>query len=148
MVKGDTSGYGARMFKKNIIVETNDPKHKKLTLKISGRVDIFAIISPRHAKLSGPVGKPLKSVVTVMPEKKYPFKVVEAKAEKGTFIKFELKEITRANEPAYQLTVENTKDTEGRYFDTIRLITDNKVQQEIGIWVFGDIKGEKKKGEK
>ena len=58
------------MFKKNIIVETNDPKHKKLTLKISGRVDIFAIITPRHAKLSGPVGKPLKSVVTVIPERK------------------------------------------------------------------------------
>jgi len=136
------------MFKKNIIVETNDPKHKKLTLKISGRVDIFAIISPRHAKLSGPVGKPLKSVVTVIPERKYPFKVVGAKAEKGTFIKFELKEITRANQPAYQLTIENTKDTAGRYFDTIRLTTDNKVKQEIGVWVFGDIKGEKKKGEK
>jgi len=46
------------------------------------------------------------------------------------------------------LTIENTKDTEGRYFDTIRLTTDNKVKQEIGVWVFGDIKGEKKKGEK
>jgi hypothetical protein len=129
-------------------VETNDPKQKKLTLKISGRVEKFAIIAPRHAKLSGPVGKPLKAVVTVFPEEKYPFKIVGAKAEKGNFIKFTFKEITRENRTAYQLTVENTKDTEGRYFDTIRLTTDNKIQQEIGIWVFGDIKGKKDKGKK
>jgi len=98
--------------------------------------------------LSGPIGKPLTAVVTILPEKKYPFHIVEAKAEKGTFIKFELKEIDRHDQPMYKVTVENTKDTEGRYFDTIRLITDSKVQQEIGIWVFGDIKDPNKKKEK
>jgi len=84
-------------------------------------------------------------VVTILPEKKYPFHIVEAKAEKGAFIKFELKELDRKPEPMYKLTVENTKKTEGRYFDTIRLKTDSKVQQEIAIWVFGDIKDPNKK---
>ncbi len=128
------------------MVETNDPKQPKIDLKISGNVEIFAIISPRHVRFSGPVGTPLKSVVKVIPESKYPFRIVEAKAEKGSFIKFELKEVDRNNHPAYQLTIENTKDTEGRYFDTIRLTTDSKIQQEIGIWVFGDIKNPAEKG--
>lgn len=130
------------------MVETNDPKNSKLNLNISGKVEIFAVIHPRHVKLSGPVGKALTSVVTIVPEKKYPFRIVEAKAEKGAFIQFELKEVDRNNEPTYQLTVENTKDTEGRYFDTIRLTTDSKIKQEIGIWVFGDIRDTSKKGKK
>jgi hypothetical protein len=51
----------------------------------------------------------------------------------------------RHDKPIYKLTVENAKDTEGRYFDTIQLKTDSKVQQEIKIWVFGDIKDPNRK---
>ncbi len=94
------------------------------------------------------MGKVLKSVVTIIPERKYPFRIVEVDAEKGTYIKFELKEISRNNRPAYQVTIENTRDTKGRYFDTLRLLTDNDIQQEIGIWVFGDIKDASEKGKK
>ena len=105
-----------------------------------GKVERFAIITPRHIKLSGPVGETLKSVVTIIPEKKYPFRIIEAHAERGNFIRFEVKAVNRNNQPVYRLTIENTRDTAGRYFDTIRLLTDNEIQQEIGIWVFGDIK--------
>ena len=147
-IKGDTTDYGGRKFSRNIIVETNDPKHPKLYLKIFGNVENFAVIKPKHVRLAGPVGTELKAVVTIIPGKKYPFQITDTKAEKGKNIQFELKQITRENRPAYLLTVENTKKTKGRYRDKIRLYTDSTIRPQISIWVFGHIEDAKKKGKK
>jgi len=132
------------MFKKTIVVETNDPKNPTLNLKLEGSVEKFADITPRHIRLAGPPESPLKAVVTISPAEKHPFKILRASAEKGEYIRFNLQETTRDNRPAYLLTVENTKDSIGRYFDTIHLKTDNPAQTEISIWVYGDIKEKKK----
>lgn len=100
-------------------------------------VEKFVTITPRHVKLSEAEGS---AVVTIIPEKKYPFQIVRSKADKGLYIQYELKAVTRGNRPAYQLTVENTRKEKGRYFDTIQLTTDNSLWPELAIWVYGDIK--------
>ena len=78
--------------------------------------------------------------------KKYPFQITGTKAEQGKHIQFELKQVTRENRPAYVLTVENMKKTEGRYSDRIWLYTDSTIRPELSIWVYGQIKDKKKEG--
>ena len=73
------------------------------------------------------------------PEKKYPFKIIRASADKGKFIRFEIKDVRNADRDAYEIMVENTKTTKGRYFDTIKLKIDSEIRQNIDIWVFGNI---------
>ena len=138
-IKGDTTGYGGRKFKKTIVVETNDPKHPQLTIVILGQVENFAIITPRHVKLTAKAGDKKKVSVVVLPEEKYPFKIISAAADKGQFIRFDIKDVKKANRDAYVITIENTKTTEGRFFDTIKLKIDSNVRQNLDIWVFGNI---------
>ena len=78
--------------------------------------------------------------LNIVPEKKYNFKILSAKAEKGEHIKYELKNINKDDQTTYQLTVENTITEKGRYFDTIELTTDSEFLSEISVWVFVDIK--------
>lgn len=138
-IKGDTSGYGGRLFKKKIIVETNDPKHSQLSLHILGNIERFVTITPRQIKLNATVGNTQKVSITVLPEKKYPFKILSAEADKGQFIRFEIKDVKKADRDAYLITVENTKTTKGRFFDTIKLKTDSEIRPMIDIWVHGNI---------
>lgn len=93
-------------------------------------------------RLTGNIGKPIKKTVTIIPEKKYPFKITEIKALKGEDIKFEMQE-TETDQPQYVLTVENIKTQQGRYFDTLTLKTTSDVQPEILIRIFGDIRDPK-----
>ncbi len=94
---------------------------------------------PRHAKIKVQVGSTRKATINIVPEKKYNFKILSAKAEKGEHIKYELKDIQRDDQTTYQLTVENTITTKGRFFDTIELETDSNIRPKISVWVFVDI---------
>ena len=93
--------------------------------------------------MRGAAGKRLSGSVTIIPEEKYPFKIVEAAAKIGEDIIYKLEEITRSKRSEYLLTVENLKKTKGRYFDVIILKTTSKIQPEIKINVYGNILGEK-----
>ena len=84
-------------------------------------------------------GDPKQVLVTVLPEEKYPFKIISAAADKGKFIRFDIKDVKKEDRDAYEITVENTKTTKGRYFDTIKLKIDSDVRQNLDIWVFGNI---------
>jgi hypothetical protein len=79
------------------------------------------------------------SVVKIIPEAKYPFKIEEVRAQKGKDIRFELKPLKDQEHPGYELIVENLKKTKGRYSDAIILKTDSKIKPEIKIHVYGDI---------
>jgi hypothetical protein len=111
-----------------------------LNLHILANVERFVTITPRQIKLNATVGSTQSVSVTVLPEKKYPFKIVSAEADKGQFIRFEIKDIKKSDRDAYLITVENTKTTKGRFFDTIKLQTDSEIRPMIDIWVFGSIK--------
>lgn len=77
--------------------------------------------------------------VKIVPEEKYPFKIVEAKAKNGRFIKYKMEEVISLKGTAYVLTVENLKKEKGRYYDAIYLKTTSKIRPEIKISVYGNI---------
>jgi len=156
---------------KSIRVQTNDPTKSNIRLQISGQVEKFVTIQPMMASMIGFSSEPIESKVRIIPEEKYPFKILEVKAEKGGHIAYKLEEKTfseppepgkpKSEEPeaekpkieksGYELTVENIKKDPGRYRDFIYLKTDSEVRPEIVIKVFGNIFGDKKqqsKGEK
>lgn len=123
--------------KKTAGVYTNDKNLPQQDLVISGQVDNFVAINPRNVSLRGVAGDPIESVVTIIPEKKYPFKIIDARAQNGENIRIELKEMAKSNGGGYELKVENLKTTTGRYYDAIILKTDSSVQPELDIRVYG-----------
>lgn len=94
---------------------------------------------PRHAKIKAKVGSIQNVIINIIPERKYPFKILSAKAEKGDHIQYELKDVKKDGRTTYQLTVQNTVTKKGRFFDTIELETDSDVRPEISVWVFVEI---------
>jgi hypothetical protein len=129
---------------KSIRVETNDPNNKNFNLKITGDVEKFVTISPSRLRLSGESGASIKGSVKIIPEKKYPFKILSVSAKNGKDIHQELKEAEHKEGKGYLLTVENIKKDAGRYFDVITLKTDSKIRPEIQISVYGNISSKKK----
>ena len=110
---------------KNITVETNDQKNPKLNLTVFGMVEKFVTIIPKNVILRGFVGGQLKTTVKIIPEEKYPFKIIESKAINGKNISFKLEEHKLSKGMEYVLTVENLKKDKGRYSDNISLKTDS-----------------------
>jgi hypothetical protein len=141
-VKVVTKGYGGNRYSKSIRVDTNDPSHTAIDLKISGDVKSFAAVIPKSVYLNGKVGESLSQVVKIIPETPEPFKILKVNALSGSDIKHSLQEVERAGKKFYELTVENTKQTPGRYFDTISIITDINDQAALSIYVRGNIKSE------
>ncbi|MBW1821515.1 MAG: hypothetical protein JRI92_07085 [Deltaproteobacteria bacterium] len=144
-IKVNTNGYGGRKMNKSIRVETNDPNNKNFNLKITGDVEKFVTISPSRLRLSGESGASIKGSVKIIPEKKYPFKILSVSAKNGKDIHQELKEAEHKEGKGYLLTVENIKKDAGRYFDVITLKTDSKIKPEIQISVYGNISSNSKK---
>ncbi len=129
--------------KKTAGVYTNDKNRPQQDLVISGLVENFVTIRPQHVSLRGFAGDPIKGQVSIIPEKKYPFKILEARAKDGKNIKFKLDEINSPNGQAYELNVENLREKTGRYYDTIILKTDSKVRPELNVRVYGYLSARK-----
>ncbi len=119
--------------------------HAKLI--ISGPVERFVTISPHMVRLTGDMGKSIRSTVRIIPEKKYPFSILSVKAKIGRNIRYSLEKIRKVSykdkiekrKKEYLLHVENIKKTAGMYRDFIILKTDSKIQPEIPIMVFARI---------
>ena len=77
--------------------------------------------------------------VKIIPEEKYPFKMVGDRTVHKKYIRYELEEAKRSDKTEYVLTVANLKKRKGRYFETIKLKTDSKIRPEISIRVYGYI---------
>ena len=129
--------------KKNAGVYTNDHKHPQQDLVISGQVETFVTIRPKHANMRGIVGDPIKGTVTIIPEKKYPFKIINSRAKDGKNIKYQLEETTVSDTTAYQLNIENLKTDAGRYYDAIILETDSKIRPQLSVRVYGYLRPRK-----
>lgn len=136
-IKGNTRGYGGNVFERHITVFTNDPKNETLSLLMKGKVDEFADIAPPTAVLKGKTDESVEITVTVQPDKKYPFKIVESHLEKSLEGKIEYKMITLEN--GYVFQIKNNLHTAGQYFGRIILKTDNPDKPEIPIPVTGRI---------
>ena len=90
--------------------------------------------------LSGIAGQELKKDVKIIPEEKYPFKIVNVSTKNSSNISVELKEVKESKKMEYLLTIQNLKKEKGKYHDTIKIITDSKVKPEIHLNVHGNIR--------
>lgn len=104
---------------------------------MKGKVDEFAGVTPPTAVLKGKADESIETMVTVQPDKKHPFKIVESHMEKSLEGKIEYKMITLEN--GYVLQIKNSLHTAGQYFGRIFLKTDNPDKPEIPISVAGRI---------
>lgn len=107
----------------------------------------FVTIIPARASLNGPAGTKITASVKITPEKKYPFKIISTKAQRGQNITYKLKKKKNSlQNDEYHLVIENLKQEPGRYFDIIYLKTDSSLRPEIKITIAGNIiKKEQKK---
>ena len=126
--------------KKTAAVYTNDKNRPRMDLVISGQVEKFATIRPKYINLRGYAGDTIKATVSLIPEKKYPFKILKVSARKGNNIKFELEEVELSANGAYKLKVENLKQDTGHYYDTILLETDSKIRPQLSVGVHGNLR--------
>jgi len=120
-------------------VHTDDPRKKTLNLIIAGPVDKFATISPKVARLYGKIGNPTRATISIIPEKKYPFKFVGPSQHEEKNIRYTISELNNAQRKGYQVTIENVKPDKGRYFEVLKLKTDSTVRPKIIISVHGYI---------
>jgi hypothetical protein len=144
-LKVNTKGYGGKHLNKNADVYTNESNPSLHTLAITGQVDNFVTISPNYVRLQGFEGEPIKESVRIIPEEKYPFKVLNVKAQNGENIGFQLQEVKESNTTQYLLTVENRKNDQGRYVDSIILETDSSIRPELDVRVFGYVRARPQK---
>jgi hypothetical protein len=121
---------------KSAEVLTNDPREPVVQLVVKGPVDRFAAINPRMLNLRGNVGEALEGTVVIVPDEKYPFKVVSVAAKEGKNIRVALSETREGGRAAYTLVVKNTKAEAGSYSDTVVLKTDSKLQPELDVRVY------------
>jgi len=129
--------------KKTASVYTNDKNRSQVGLVISGQVDKFVTMRPKHINLRGYVGDTIKASVSLIPEEKYPFKILSVSAQDGNNIKFQMADVDLSANGSYDLTVENLKPDSGRYFDTIILETDSKIRPLLKIKVYGNLRPRK-----
>ena len=129
--------------RKSATVFTNDKTRPRQDLIITGQVERFVTIRPQHANMRGFVGDPIKGSVTIIPEKKYPFKILNLRAKDGKYIKYQLEETKESDTTAYRLNIENVKTDAGRYYDAIILETDSKIRPQLNVRVYGYLRARK-----
>jgi hypothetical protein len=110
-----------------------------LDLTVIGNINNFVTITPQRVILRGFAGDQIINKVQIIPEEKYPFKIVGDWEVHKKNVRYELEEVKRSKKIEYVLTIANLKKEKGRYFDTITLKTDSKIQPEIKIRVYGNI---------
>jgi len=126
--------------KKSAEVYSDDKVNPVLKIQIFGNVEKFVTIIPRAVSLRGFVGDAIEKTVTIIPQKKYDFKITKVRARNGQYINFQLEEVEGAARTEYSLTIENSRTDEGRYSDLIILETDSKIQPEVNVRVYGNLR--------
>jgi hypothetical protein len=129
--------------KKSASVYTNDKSRPRQELVISGPVEKFVTIRPNHVSLRGYAGDSIESTVKIIPEKKYPFKILDARPQSGKNIDIQLNELKNSSGPEYELKIENLSQKSGRYHDTVILKTDSEVRPELNVRVYGYLRNRK-----
>jgi len=138
-IKVDTAGYGGKPVKKNMVVHTSEISNKRINLTVSGFVEKFATVNPEKVFLNGPLETNLSATLEIIPEEKYPFKILETSMIYGNNIIVNLEKNPGSKSSRYLLTVKSTAKVKGRYFDSITLKTDSKLRPEIKIPVIVNI---------
>jgi hypothetical protein len=108
-------------------------------LAIAGKVDHFIRIAPRRLRLEGTVGMPVERTARIILTKKYPVKLLTARAKNGRNLRVELEKVPGDDPEEYRLTVQSAHTEAGRYYDTVVITTDSPLRPSISIGVFAHI---------
>jgi len=127
-----------------VVVHTNDPRNPVVELMVSGTVETFADIRPKHMQLSGRVGEPVTAVAEIAPRPDYPFKIKNIRAMKGHHIQFSLANKAASGGTIYELTITSTRQDAGSISDVIYVDTDSPIRPTLQVTVFGTIIAAKK----
>jgi hypothetical protein len=127
-----------------LLYETNPSRWRGKNYHKS-KIERFVTLVPKRVTLRGYEGNQLVTTVKIIPEEKYPFKIVGSEALFGNNIGYKIEETKSAKKIEYLLTVENLKKDKGRYYDTISLKTDSKIRPLIKVRVNGYILDKEKK---
>ena len=130
-------------YRDTITLLTTSNIRKELTIPVYGNIkarQIAAIKPSGTVMLRGYAGEAIKTSIRIVPKKGQMFDIIQTKADKGEHLRFTLTTTKEGDNKLYLLTVENKKNTPGRFRDTIRLFTTNKTQKEITIPIWGEIK--------
>ena len=136
----DGYGNGERIFRE-VKFDTSDPNMPQLTLEMAGVVEKVYRITPRVGNLTGKATDNIQTTILILPEERYPFNVLGAKAKKGRDIAYAIKEIEQNGRKGFALTIKSIRKDKGLFSDKIYLRTDSNVVPEISIGVFGKIEG-------
>lgn len=139
-VRLDTSGYGGKDLERSLNITTNEPGNPVIELMLSGKVETVYSMTPKIAKLEGRSGERINTSIMVIPEPKYPFKILAIRAESEDRIQFQLEETMWEGRSAFRLHITNKRKEPGRYLDHLSLTTDSQAVPTIRIGVFGHIK--------
>ena len=127
-----------------MVVHTNDPRSPVVELMVSGTVELFADIQPKHVRLMGRLGEPVAAVVQIVPRPDRPFKIKNIRATKGHYIRFSLADTAGADGTRYELTITSARQDAGSISDVIVLDTDSPIRPTLQVTVFGMINEAKK----
>jgi hypothetical protein len=127
-----------------VVVHTNDPRNPVVELMVSGTVETFADIRPKHMQLSGRVGEPVTAVAEITPRPDRPFKIKNIRAMNGRHIRFSLADKMAAGKTIYEITITSTRLDAGSISDVIYVDTDSPIRPTLQVTVFGTIIAAKK----
>lgn len=122
---------------KSVSVETNDPIQPKRSLRISGPVTKLYTMSQRGIFLRGSAASDVTDVLTIVPEERHRFKILDATMEDGRYVGLTWTEYQIRNRTAYRIRATNLRKQAGRYRDIINIKTDSDIQPVIRVRVSG-----------
>lgn len=122
-----------------MVVHTNDINSRLIHLTIQGFVEKFATVNPERVFLNGTPDNNISVKLEIIPEAKYPFRILETSALNGNNIRVNLENTPKSESMRYFLTVKNATKVKGKYYDVVIVRTDSKIHPEIRIPVLGNI---------
>lgn len=119
-------------------MRTNGENSEILVLKMGGKVEKIATVTPKVVHLMGSPEDTIQAIVTIVPAEKYDFSIMDKPLEPGKNIDVELKQ-AKGKKHSWELVVTNLRKVVGRYYEVVTLKTDSVFQPEIKIRVFGNV---------
>lgn len=139
MMRIGTTGCGAGKYDRTIQIITNDPENPALAVRLTGNVQKFVTMTPSAVFLNGKAGEPVSATVRIIPETEPGFKLVQINAQNGKDIRHFVTEKEEDGKKVYELLIENTAETPGRYYDRLTIITDRNDQAPLILNIRGNI---------
>jgi hypothetical protein len=139
MMRIGTTGCGAGKYDRTIRIMTNDPQNPTLAVRLIGDVKKFVTMTPSAVFLTGKAGEPVTATIRIVPETEPAFKLLQINVKNGKDIRHFVTEKEEDGKKVYELLIENTAESVGRYSDRITLITDRSDQGPLIVNIRGNI---------